>query len=73
MRTPADLGSRCPSESSTGNILASRYRTPEPGSRPEKFTVPSSKASDVAENPYFKRDFRRNYPKVRSLICSRLS
>lgn len=52
------------SESSTGNPLASQNRQPEPASRPEKFTVPSSKASDVAQNPYFKRDFRRMYPKT---------
>jgi len=52
------------SESSTGNPLASANRQPEPASRPEKFTVPSSKASDVAQNPYFKRDFRRMYPKT---------
>ncbi|GAA5899066.1 hypothetical protein JCM8208_002993 [Rhodotorula glutinis] len=51
-------------ESSTGNPLASANRQPEPASRPEKFTVPSSKASDVAQNPYFKRDFRRMYPKT---------
>ncbi|GAA5851730.1 hypothetical protein JCM8547_001188 [Rhodosporidiobolus lusitaniae] len=51
-------------ESSSGNPLPSHFRQPEPGSRPEKFTVPSSKASDVAENPYYKRDFRRNYPKT---------
>ncbi|GAA6010357.1 hypothetical protein JCM11491_006284 [Sporobolomyces phaffii] len=51
-------------ESSSGNPLPSKFRTPEPASRPEKFTVPSSKASDVAENPYWKRDFRRNYPKT---------
>ncbi|BGP16828.1 hypothetical protein JCM10213_004675 [Rhodosporidiobolus nylandii] len=51
-------------ESSTGNPLPQHFRQPEPASRPEKFTVPSSKASDVAENPYFKRDFRRSYPKT---------
>jgi hypothetical protein len=52
------------SESTSGNPLPSAFRQPEPGSRPEKFTVPSSKASDVAQNPYYKRDFRRNYPKT---------
>ncbi|GAA5883596.1 hypothetical protein JCM16303_004905 [Sporobolomyces ruberrimus] len=51
-------------ESSSGNPLPAKFRTPEPASRPEKFTVPSSKASDVAENPYWKRDFRRQYPKT---------
>ncbi|BGP54632.1 hypothetical protein JCM8202_005002 [Rhodotorula sphaerocarpa] len=51
-------------ESSTGNPLASEFRQPEPGSRPERFSVPSSKASDIAENPYYARDTRRNYPKT---------
>lgn len=78
-------------ESSSGNPLPAKFRTPEPASRPEKMSVPSSKASDgqysptyskcpkphrpsltedpspfflVAENPYFKRDFRRMYPKT---------
>ncbi|GAA5987480.1 hypothetical protein JCM11641_003843 [Rhodosporidiobolus odoratus] len=51
-------------ESSSGNPLVASFRQPEPASRSEKFTVPSSKASDVAENPYYKRDFRRNYPKT---------
>ncbi|GAA6018021.1 hypothetical protein JCM10207_002743 [Rhodosporidiobolus poonsookiae] len=51
-------------QSSTGNPLPQFHRQPEPASRPEKFTVPSSKASDVAENPYYKRDFRRAYPKT---------
>ncbi|GAA5929288.1 uncharacterized protein JCM15063_004111 [Sporobolomyces koalae] len=51
-------------ESSSGNPLPAKFRTPEPASRPEKMSVPSSKASDVAENPYFKRDFRRQFPKT---------
>lgn len=52
------------SNSSTGNPLPIANRQPEPASRPERFSVPSSKASDVAENPYFRRDTRRNYPKT---------
>ncbi|GAA6055297.1 hypothetical protein JCM3770_004826 [Rhodotorula araucariae] len=51
-------------DSSSGNPLPRLNRQPEPASRPEKFSVPSSKASDVAENPYYKRDFRRMYPKT---------
>ncbi|GAA6004339.1 uncharacterized protein JCM10292_001432 [Rhodotorula paludigena] len=51
-------------DSSTGNPLPRANRQPEPASRPEKFTVPSSKASDIAQNPYYARDFRRNYPKT---------
>ncbi|GAA5963988.1 hypothetical protein JCM21900_005858 [Sporobolomyces salmonicolor] len=51
-------------ESSTGNPLPRDFRTPEPASRPEKFSVPASKASDVAQNPYYMRDFRRAFPKT---------
>ncbi|GAA6060613.1 hypothetical protein JCM10212_004592 [Sporobolomyces blumeae] len=51
-------------ESSSGNPLPSKFRTPEPGARPEKFSVPSSKASDVAQNPYYLRDYRRMFPKT---------
>ncbi|GAA6044297.1 hypothetical protein JCM8097_006753 [Rhodosporidiobolus ruineniae] len=51
-------------ESSSGSPLPRANRQPEPASRPEKFSVPSSKASDVAENPYYKRDFRRMFPKT---------
>jgi hypothetical protein len=41
------------------------YRVPSPGSRPEQYedlvTLP---AADIAENQYFKRDHRRNYPQT---------
>ena len=59
----ADPLSDC-SNSSTGNPLPIANRQPEPASRTERFSVPSSKASDVAQNPYFRRDTRRNYPKT---------
>ncbi|KAI5480216.1 NADH-ubiquinone oxidoreductase 21 kDa subunit [Pseudohyphozyma bogoriensis] len=51
-------------EINTGNPLVVEHRWPQPGSRPEKFTVPASRASDVAQNPYWQRDFRRNYPQT---------
>ncbi|GAA5891102.1 hypothetical protein JCM5296_007379 [Sporobolomyces johnsonii] len=51
-------------ESDTGNPLPRDFRTPEPASRPEKFSVPASQASDVAQNPYYMRDFRRAFPKT---------
>ncbi len=41
-----------------------QYRTPEPGSRPEKHASPPSRASDIANNLYANRDFRRMYPKL---------
>lgn len=52
---------------STGNPIVPYYRVPAPGSRPEAkhytdpFTVP---AGDIAENPYYARDHRRNYPQT---------
>ncbi|KAM0789377.1 hypothetical protein ACM66B_000207 [Microbotryomycetes sp. NB124-2] len=60
-------------ESSTGNPLVRTTRTPEPASRPEKMTVPASKASDVAQNQYFNRDFRRMYPKTEVVSQQELS
>ncbi|KAJ5099220.1 hypothetical protein N7532_006221 [Penicillium argentinense] len=51
---------------STGVPLNSQYRLPTPGSIPplaydDPVTVP---AGDIADNPYWKRDVRRNYPKL---------
>ncbi|RKP12583.1 hypothetical protein BJ684DRAFT_11284 [Piptocephalis cylindrospora] len=37
------------------------YRLPSPGSRPE-YVRPIDDASAVRNNPYYKRDARRNYP-----------
>ncbi|ONH68512.1 hypothetical protein BON22_1485 [Cyberlindnera fabianii] len=54
-------------ERSSGNPIVSLYRVPAPGSHPaaksydDPYTVP---AGDIAENTYFKRDHRRNYPRV---------
>lgn len=51
---------------STGIPLNSQYRLPTPGSLPplsydDPVTVP---AGDLADNPYWKRDVRRNYPQL---------
>jgi len=51
---------------SSGIPLNSTYRYPAPGSVPgltytDPVTVP---AADIAENPYWKRDVRRNYPRT---------
>ncbi|KAF7428130.1 hypothetical protein PC9H_007349 [Pleurotus ostreatus] len=51
-------------EISTGLPIASINRYPPPGSRPEKYNTPATKASDPAQNPYWKRDVRRAYPKL---------
>ncbi|PYH97748.1 NADH-ubiquinone oxidoreductase 21.3 kDa subunit [Aspergillus ellipticus CBS 707.79] len=51
---------------STGIPLNSQYRLPTPGSLPplsydDPVTIP---AGDIADNPYWKRDVRRNYPRL---------
>lgn len=51
---------------STGIPLNPQYRNPPPGSNPpeaydDPITVP---AGDIAENPYYKRDIRRSYPRL---------
>jgi hypothetical protein len=53
---------------SSGNPIVPLYRLPTPGSRQDEaaaytdpVTLPSA---DIAENPYFKRDHRRNYPRT---------
>ena len=51
---------------STGVPLNPQYRNPPPGANPpgaydDPTTVP---AGDIAENPYYKRDIRRNYPRL---------
>lgn len=51
---------------STGVPLNSQYRLPTPGSLPplsydDPVTIP---AGDIADNPYWKRDVRRNYPQL---------
>ncbi|QGA13638.1 hypothetical protein EYB26_001288 [Talaromyces marneffei] len=51
---------------STGVPLNSQFRNPAPGALPpqsydEPVTLP---AADLADNPYWKRDVRRNYPQL---------
>lgn len=51
---------------STGVPLNPQYRNPPPGANPpeaydDPITVP---AGDIAENPYYKRDIRRSYPRL---------
>ncbi|KIM69335.1 hypothetical protein SCLCIDRAFT_1208732 [Scleroderma citrinum Foug A] len=51
-------------EISSGIPIAGLNRYPPPGSRPEEYSTPATKASDPAENPYWKRDVRRAYPQL---------
>ena len=62
---------------SSGNMFVPLYRNPPPGSKiPEAkaykdpITIP---AGDIKGNPYFKRDFRRNYPQVHGFNQTKLS
>ncbi|KAJ5949741.1 hypothetical protein N7454_001325 [Penicillium verhagenii] len=54
---------------STGIPLNSQFRLPTPGSVPplaydDPVTIP---AGDLADNPYWKRDVRRNYPQLSTI------
>jgi len=51
-------------EISSGLPLPSVNRMPPPGSRPEVYATPATRASDPAQNPYWKRDMRRLYPQL---------
>ncbi|KAI8089019.1 uncharacterized protein BX664DRAFT_331984 [Halteromyces radiatus] len=50
--------------STDGMPPVGKFRTPSPGSRPEKYVYPKSAASNVNNNYYFQRDVRRNYPRL---------
>ncbi|KAG7098536.1 hypothetical protein E1B28_000472 [Marasmius oreades] len=48
-------------------------RWPPPGSRLEEYATPATKASDPAQNPYWKRDVRRAYPQLSVVTQAGLS
>ncbi|KAK9899200.1 21 kDa subunit of NADH dehydrogenase [Cystobasidium minutum MCA 4210] len=60
-------------DSNSGVLIADEYRYPPPGSRPEVYSLPPSKASDIAQNAYYERDFRRAYPKLDVVTQTELS
>ncbi|CAG8481414.1 9985_t:CDS:2 [Diversispora eburnea] len=51
-------------DTNTGIPLTGIYRTPSPGSQPKIYKKPITKHSDLADNYYFSRDSRRNYPRL---------
>lgn len=62
---------------SSGNPLVSHFRAVPPGERVEEakqykdpVTIP---AGDIKGNPYFQRDYRRNYPQVHGFDQTRVS
>ncbi|KAN0090852.1 hypothetical protein V8E55_004418 [Tylopilus felleus] len=60
-------------EISSGLPIPDLNRYPQPGSRPEIYSSPATKASDPAQNPYWKRDVRRAYPQLSVVTQSDLS
>ncbi|KAI9572207.1 NUZM, NADH-ubiquinone oxidoreductase 21.3 kDa subunit [Boletus coccyginus] len=60
-------------EISSGLPIPELNRYPQPGSRPEKYSTSATKASDPAQNPYWKRDVRRAYPQLSVVTQSDLS
>ncbi|QRV79475.1 NADH-ubiquinone oxidoreductase 21,3 kDa subunit [Ceratobasidium sp. AG-Ba] len=60
-------------EISSGIPLTGQHRWPQPASRPEVYSTPATKASDPAQNPYYKRDARRQYPQLSVVTQSHLS
>ncbi|KAI0661335.1 NADH dehydrogenase [Cubamyces menziesii] len=60
-------------EISSGLPIANMNRYPQPASRPEKYSTPATKASDPAQNPYWKRDVRRAYPQLSVVTQTELS
>ncbi|KAJ1735637.1 hypothetical protein LPJ61_000432 [Coemansia biformis] len=51
------------SEYKDSMIPRTTFRTPAPASQPE-YQMPATAASDIANNPYYKRDVRRNNPRT---------
>ncbi|KAF9922296.1 hypothetical protein FBU30_007606 [Linnemannia zychae] len=49
---------------STGMPDAKEFRFIAPGGQPPAFVPKDPLANDIAQNPYYGRDFRRNYPRL---------
>ncbi|KAK6462205.1 NADH-ubiquinone oxidoreductase subunit [Scheffersomyces coipomensis] len=62
---------------SSGNPIVNRFRVQPPGDRIEdakKYIDPITyPAGDIQNNPYHKRDYRRNYPQVHTFNQSKIS
>ncbi|KAM9911377.1 hypothetical protein OXX59_002288 [Metschnikowia pulcherrima] len=62
---------------SSGNPVVEHFRAVPPGARIEEaknykdpVTIP---AGDIRGNPYYKRDYRRNYPQIRAFDQTKVS
>ncbi|KAF9135879.1 hypothetical protein BGW39_010694 [Mortierella sp. 14UC] len=51
-------------KTSTGMPDPRIYRQPSPSGRPKPMIPDDPWANDIAENPYYGRDLRRNYPRL---------
>ncbi|WVF70550.1 hypothetical protein IAT40_005341 [Kwoniella sp. CBS 6097] len=60
-------------EISSGLPIPTENRYPQPGSRTEKYATPATNASDIAFNPYWKRDARRSYPQTSVITQTQLT
>ncbi|GHJ87600.1 hypothetical protein NliqN6_4002 [Naganishia liquefaciens] len=60
-------------EISSGLPIPDMNRYPQPGSREERYATPATQASDVAFNPYFKRDTRRQFPATSVITQEKLA
>jgi len=60
-------------EISSGLPLPQVNRYPQPASRPETQATSGTMASDIAQNPYWKRDARRKYPQLSVVTQPELS
>ncbi|KAG9324566.1 hypothetical protein KVV02_005099 [Mortierella alpina] len=49
---------------STGMPDAKEFRFVAPGGQPKAFVPKDPLANDIAQNPYYGRDLRRNYPRL---------
>ncbi|KAF9183751.1 hypothetical protein BGZ51_003813 [Haplosporangium sp. Z 767] len=49
---------------STGMPDPKQFRFIAPGGQPKAFVPKDPLANDIAQNPYYGRDFRRNYPRL---------
>ncbi|KAG0215100.1 hypothetical protein BGX28_000805 [Mortierella sp. GBA30] len=49
---------------STGMPDAKEFRLVAPGGQPKTFVPKDPIANDIAQNPYYGRDLRRNYPRL---------
>ncbi|KAG9325928.1 hypothetical protein KVV02_005772 [Mortierella alpina] len=49
---------------STGMPDPKQFRFVAPGGQPKAFVPKDPMANDIAQNPYYGRDFRRNYPRL---------